>query len=200
MKILAINGSPRGKKSNTDRILQPFLAGAREAGAETETVYLKEHKINYCLGCFNCWTVTPGVCVQKDDMAALLEKIRGVDMLIYASPLYIFNVTAQMKTFLDRFAGRVTHIDYFAPNGTHIIRATFEGKRVRRKLRMPRRVLVELPLSQTAIRLDLGRLRMNPDLPPEAFEQPAFDSATHIDIDAEPVEGAAARRRSRARR
>ena len=93
------------------------------------------------------------------------------------------------KTFLDRFAGRVTHIDYFAPNGTHIIRATFEGKRVRRKLRMPRRVLVELPLSQAAIRLDLGRLRMNPDLPPEAFEQPAFDSATHIDIDAEPAKG-----------
>ena len=44
MKILAINGSPRGKKSNTDRILQPFLEGAREAGADTETIYLKGKK------------------------------------------------------------------------------------------------------------------------------------------------------------
>jgi multimeric flavodoxin WrbA/putative sterol carrier protein len=103
MKILAINGSPRGKKSNTDRILQPFLEGAREAGAETETVYLKGKKINYCLGCFTCWTKTPGVCVHKnDDMPALLEKLRQTDITVYATPLYVFTVTAQMKAFMDR--------------------------------------------------------------------------------------------------
>ncbi|MBI4832805.1 MAG: NAD(P)H-dependent oxidoreductase [Candidatus Lindowbacteria bacterium] len=102
MKILAINGSPRGTGSNTDRILQPFLEGSLEAGAETETVYLKEKRINYCVGCFTCWTRTPGVCIHKDDMPDLLEKIREADILVYASPLYIFTVTAQMKTFLDR--------------------------------------------------------------------------------------------------
>lgn len=103
MKILAINGSPRGKKSNTDRLLQPFLEGAREAGAETETVYLKDKTINPCIGCFTCWTKTPGVCVHKnDDMPALLEKLRQADITVYATPLYIFTVTAQMKTFMDR--------------------------------------------------------------------------------------------------
>ena len=102
MKILAINGSPRGKRSNTDRILQPFLEGAREAGAETETVYLKDKKINYCLGCFTCWTKTPGVCVHKDDMPELLEKMRWADTVVYATPLYVFTVTAQMKAFMDR--------------------------------------------------------------------------------------------------
>jgi multimeric flavodoxin WrbA/putative sterol carrier protein len=102
MKILAINGSPRGKKSNTDRILQPFLEGAREAGAETETVYLKGKKINYCLGCFTCWSKTPGVCVHQDDMPALLEKLRQADITVYATPLYVFTVTAQMKAFMDR--------------------------------------------------------------------------------------------------
>ncbi|HIP97427.1 MAG TPA: hypothetical protein EYH32_09475 [Anaerolineae bacterium] len=102
MKILAINGSPRGARGNTDRILQPFLEGARQAGAETEVVYLKDKEINYCRGCFTCWTKTPGVCVHKDDMPELLEEIRQADIVVYASPLYIFNVTAQMKTFLDR--------------------------------------------------------------------------------------------------
>ncbi len=103
MKILAINGSPRGKKSNTDRILQPFLEGARETGAETETVYLKDKKINYCIGCFTCWTETPGVCIHKnDDMPALLEKLIEADVVVYATPLYVFTVSAQMKTFMDR--------------------------------------------------------------------------------------------------
>ncbi|OIO91679.1 MAG: hypothetical protein AUK03_10785 [Anaerolineae bacterium CG2_30_64_16] len=103
MQVLAFNGSPRGRKSNTDRLLQPFMEGAREAGAETEVVYLKDKEINYCRGCFTCWTRTPGVCVHQDDMPGLLEKIRQADVLVYASPLYIFNVTGQMKTFMDRF-------------------------------------------------------------------------------------------------
>ncbi|HEC35241.1 MAG TPA: hypothetical protein ENI39_01755, partial [Anaerolineae bacterium] len=103
MKILAINGSPRGIKSNTDRLLQPFLEGAREAGAETETVYLKDRTINPCIGCFTCWTKTPGVCVHKDDdMPVLLEKLRQADIMVYATPLYVFTVTAQMKAFMDR--------------------------------------------------------------------------------------------------
>lgn len=96
------NGSPRGSAGNTDRILQPFLEGAREAGAETETVYLKDKKIDYCVGCFTCWTKTPGVCIHKDDMPELLEKMRPADVLVYASPLYVYTVTAQMKAFLDR--------------------------------------------------------------------------------------------------
>jgi multimeric flavodoxin WrbA len=82
--------------------LQPFLEGAREGGAETETIYLKDRNINYCLGCFHCLTKTPGICVHKDDMPPLLEKVRLADVLVYASPLYIYTVTAQMKTFLDR--------------------------------------------------------------------------------------------------
>jgi len=109
MKILAFNGSPRGTGSNTDKILLPFLEGAREAGAETEVVYLKGKKIEYCLGCFTCWTKTPGVCIHRDDMPELLEKIRPADVLVYASPLYIYTVTAQMKAFLDR------HIPLLSP-------------------------------------------------------------------------------------
>ncbi|MBC7226126.1 MAG: NAD(P)H-dependent oxidoreductase [Thermoflexales bacterium] len=102
MYILAINGSPRGRRSNTDRILQPFLEGARAAGAQTETVYLADLKINPCLGCFTCWTKTPGVCVHKDDMADLLPKLRRADVVVYATPLYVFTVSGLMKDFMDR--------------------------------------------------------------------------------------------------
>jgi len=102
VRVLAINGSPRGTKSNTDRILQPFLAGAREAGAETEVVYLKDKEIKHCIGCFTCWTKTPGVCIHKDDMPGLLEKVREAEILVFATPLYVFTVSGLMKDFMDR--------------------------------------------------------------------------------------------------
>jgi multimeric flavodoxin WrbA len=132
MKILAINGSPRGRRSNTDRILQPFLEGAREAGAETETVYLKDLKINHCLGCFTCWTKTPGVCVHKDDMAALFPKVRQADVVVYATPLYVFTVSGLMKDFMDRLLPLADpHIVQRGAHYTHPPRYT-DGPSVRR--------------------------------------------------------------------
>jgi multimeric flavodoxin WrbA/putative sterol carrier protein len=102
MKILAIQGSPRPKASNTGILLQEFLKGAQSQGAETETVYLKEKEIHSCVGCYTCWAKTPGVCVFKDDMPGLLEKVKGCDILVYATPLYNFNVTALTKAFQER--------------------------------------------------------------------------------------------------
>lgn len=102
MKILAINGSPRGEKGNTEVILKPFLKGCEEAGAETEIVYLKDKNIKHCSGCFTCWTKTPGKCIHKDDMEELLQKILESDIIVYATPLYYFTVTGIMKDFMDR--------------------------------------------------------------------------------------------------
>jgi multimeric flavodoxin WrbA/putative sterol carrier protein len=102
MRILAIQGSPRPKTSNTDILLQEFLKGAQSQGAETETIYLKEKEIHSCIGCYTCWAKTPGVCVFKDDMLELLEKVKGCDILVYATPLYNFNVTSLMKAFQER--------------------------------------------------------------------------------------------------
>jgi putative sterol carrier protein len=119
MKALAFNGSPRGRYSNTDRILQPFLDGARKAGADTETVYLKEHEIRACLGCYTCWTRTPGVCVHRDDMPLLLEKMRQADVTVYATPLYVFTVSGMMKDFMDR---HIPNLDpHIRKRGEHYI-------------------------------------------------------------------------------
>ena len=119
MKVLAINGSPRGERGNTERILQAFLAGAREAGADAETVYLREKTIHPCTGCFTCWTKTPGVCIHQDDMPALLEAVRAADILVLATPLYIFTVSGLMKDFLDRLIPLAE--PYIVERGGHYI-------------------------------------------------------------------------------
>ncbi len=102
MKILAFNSSPRKKGGVTDIILDKFLAGAKDAGADIEKIYLKDKKINQCTGCYTCWTKTPGVCVFKDDMPKLLEKVKKADIIVFATPLYIFNMTSHMKIFMER--------------------------------------------------------------------------------------------------
>lgn len=127
MKILAINGSPRGKGSNSDHILLPFLEGAEKAGAETEVIYLSEKNINHCSGCFTCWTKTPGICIHKDDMPELLEKLKLADIVVYTSPLYVFTVSGLMKDFMDR------HIPLIQPyilnrNGQYIHPSRYKEK------------------------------------------------------------------------
>ena len=102
MKITAFNASMRGEKSITTIMLREFLRGAKEAGAVTEHVILKKMKINRCLGCLNCWIKTPGACVQKDDHPGLLEKYMASDVVVFASPVYVENVTGLMKDFIDR--------------------------------------------------------------------------------------------------
>ena len=102
MNILALNGSPRGRKSNTDKILQPFLEGASQAGAVVETLYIKDLDIHPCQGCYTCHFKTPGLCIFKDDMPGVVEKMKAADTIVFAMPLYVFSVPAIFKAFLDR--------------------------------------------------------------------------------------------------
>ncbi|MCP4133740.1 MAG: flavodoxin family protein [bacterium] len=102
MKIIAFNGSPHAEKGMTNVLVEEFLQGAQESGAEVETVFLARQKISYCQGCMNCWIKTPGECMFKDDMPELLSKFLAADAAVFASPLYIDNVSGMMKTFMDR--------------------------------------------------------------------------------------------------
>ena len=113
--VLAFNGSPRGAQGNTEKILQPFLDGVRECGGSVETLYLKDLDINECRGCYACHMKTPGKCIIKDDMAMVLEKIMKADIVVFATPLYVFTVSALMKALLDRLIIlgdlRLSHVD-----------------------------------------------------------------------------------------
>jgi len=103
MKVLAINGSPHAQKGNTALILQPFLDGMKEVGAEVHLFYTKGMKINPCQGEHTCWFHTPGKCFQEDDMQEVLPKLIQADILVLATPLYVDGMTGPMKTLLDRF-------------------------------------------------------------------------------------------------
>jgi len=105
MKILGINGSPRGSKSQTLRLVQAVLDGARSAGADVEVVDVCKLHIEYCNGCTVCYE--RGECVKDDDFAALYEKMCESDGIVLGSPNYIDSVTAQIKTMLDRMADAI---------------------------------------------------------------------------------------------
>ena len=104
MKIFAINSSPRaGGESKTEVMLDQLVEGMRDAGAEVDVVNLREKKINPCIGCFACWTKTPGKCIQKDDMTAdLFPRWLAADLAVYASPLYYHTVNGAMSIFRER--------------------------------------------------------------------------------------------------
>jgi multimeric flavodoxin WrbA/putative sterol carrier protein len=104
MKVLALNSSPRGGgQSKTEIMLNSLVEGMRETGAEVEAIDLREKKVKNCVGCFSCWTKTPGTCIHKDDMTQeLFPKWLESDLVVYASPLYHFTVNAEMKTFIER--------------------------------------------------------------------------------------------------
>ena len=105
MKILGINASPRGSKSQTRKLVQAVLDGARSKGAVVELVDLYRLKMEYCNACEICYET--GKCVKRDDLQSLYKKILSADGLIMGSPNYFHSVTAQMKTMIDRMADAV---------------------------------------------------------------------------------------------
>ena len=98
--ILIINGSPR-KGGNTELLAEAFAKGA-SANNHVEIVSVRDYKVNPCLGCNACFK-SNGVCAQKDDMTILYEKMSQADMLVIASPVYFYGISAQLKAVIDRF-------------------------------------------------------------------------------------------------
>lgn len=102
MRVLAINGSPHMDDGNTALILNPFLDGMREAGADVELLYTWKLKIGPCNGDMSCWFKNPGKCGQDDDMQLLLPKIKDADVIVWASPVYYAGITGPLKNLMDR--------------------------------------------------------------------------------------------------
>lgn len=100
MKILGINGSPRGERSATLQLINAVLEGAKEMGAEVEAVNLIDLDIKFRNACSACFQ--EGKCAEDDDFPELYTKIKAADGLVLGSPVYIDQVTGQMKMFIDR--------------------------------------------------------------------------------------------------
>jgi multimeric flavodoxin WrbA len=99
LRVLAIVGSPR-IKGNTSYLVDQALEAIEEAGIETEKIMLSQYEINPCLGHDVCASYES--CIQKDDAGRILDKFRTADGVILATPVYYYNVSAQMKAFIDR--------------------------------------------------------------------------------------------------
>ncbi len=107
-KVLVLSASPR-KGGNSDLLCDQFMLGAREAGNQAEKINLQDKKINFCIGCMDCQS-NGGVCVQKDDVAEILDKMVQADVLVMATPIYFYNMNALLKALIDRTCPQYTKI------------------------------------------------------------------------------------------
>lgn len=103
MKVLVLNGSPRGERSNTMQLTNAFLEGMRRScSCETEVIAVCQKNIRDCLGCFCCWTKTPGKCVIQDDMKQILDSYLAADVVIWSFLLYYYGMPSRIKALMDR--------------------------------------------------------------------------------------------------
>jgi len=98
-KVLILSSSPR-KGGNSETLAAAFAKGAQEAGNQVETVYLREKRYSFCKGCLACLKL--GHCVIQDDAVEIAAKMHDADVLVFATPVYYYSVSGQLKTMLDR--------------------------------------------------------------------------------------------------
>lgn len=102
MKILVLNGSPKSQ-SDTMRLTNAFVGGILNSGAhQLEIVNVIEKTIKPCNGCFACWQLRNGKCIQNDDQNSILGKIVDADVIIWSFPLYCYGMPSHLKAVCDR--------------------------------------------------------------------------------------------------
>ncbi|NLA69944.1 MAG: hypothetical protein GX852_02725 [Clostridiales bacterium] len=110
--VLIISSSPR-KGGNSEELVASFAKGAESSGNKVETVFLRDKELNFCKGCFGCLQL--GHCVISDDAVDIVAKMHDADVLVFATPVYYYSVTGQLKTMLDR-ANPLFNTDYGSPH------------------------------------------------------------------------------------
>lgn len=106
-KVLILSASPR-RHGNSDLLCDRFAEGAMTSGHDVEKIFLADKAIGYCRGCGVCNTTHK--CIQKDDMAGILDKMVNADVIVLATPVYFYTMDGQMKTLIDRTVPRYTEI------------------------------------------------------------------------------------------
>ncbi len=98
-KVILVSSTPR-KNGNSEVLAEEFARGAREAGNETEMIRVRDFDLKFCVGCLSCQSHDR--CVLQDGMNELYERFQQADVLVFATPVYYYAVSGQLKTFLDR--------------------------------------------------------------------------------------------------
>lgn len=107
-KVLILSSSPR-KNSNSDTLCHSFAKGAKDKGNEVQEIFINDKKINFCKACSYCETHN-GACSQHDDMAEIIDAILKSDVIVFASPVYFYTISGQLKTLIDRLVAVYTKI------------------------------------------------------------------------------------------
>ena len=135
MKILLINGSPRGKRSNSLKLALSFIEGVKEKEDDevvVDELVVSKMNISSCKGCFSCWKATPGACHIKDDMPLVIEKEVEADLIVWSFPLYYFNVPGILKNLIDRqlpmYLPFMSENESGGGSGSHDLRYDIKGK------------------------------------------------------------------------
>lgn len=102
MKVFAVNGSPKMEQSLTAALLNPFLDGMEEAGAQVSRYDRSAMSIEPCQGCFACSINQTGECWQKDDLSEIYQDVVDADVWVFATPVYVSGMTGPLKTLIDR--------------------------------------------------------------------------------------------------
>lgn len=98
--IVVLVGSMR-KGGNTDLLAQAFAEGARKAN-NVEIISVRDYKVNPCIGCNSCFTREKHECFQTDDMIEIYDKLKIADIVVIASPVYFYGISAELKAIVDR--------------------------------------------------------------------------------------------------
>ena len=101
MRIVVLNGSPH-RNGPTSDMVNAFAEGAQEAGHEIREFNVAHMNIRGCVACEYCHTKKKGICVQKDDMQEIYPEILSADMVVFASPIYYFTLSAQLQAAIHR--------------------------------------------------------------------------------------------------
>lgn len=99
-KIVILIGSMR-KGGNTQLLAQAFAEGARKRN-DVEIISVADYKVNPCIGCNSCFTRENNRCFQEDDMVQIYDKLKTADIVVIASPVYFYSISAQLKAIIDR--------------------------------------------------------------------------------------------------
>lgn len=106
-KVVIISSTPR-EKGNSYILCEKFKKGAEEMGNEVELISLRKNNIEYCIACYACRNT--GKCFKNDGMNEIIEKMISADVLVFATPIYFYDISAQLKAFIDRIFPRYEEI------------------------------------------------------------------------------------------
>lgn len=132
MKVMLVNGIDDDSKwTSHEDTLKALIEELKEEGLTVESFVVRDMKLNYCQGCWDCWTKTPGICFIKDDGEEYLKALNESDCILFCSPVKAGFITTETKKALDRFIPNIMpYISIYKKECHHLQRYPKQDKKL----------------------------------------------------------------------